>query len=1309
MPRLPLHDLIIHKETPLLTLELHNAALDRPAETVETYIFTDTIRHHFTEVLEKVALGRGQGYWVEAEYGSGKTHFLATLTALLSDFSDDLWNRISDDEIRHYQTRLKDHRLFPIILSLRGEASAEATNSRTLMDVLLEKGFRPALKRANLESHVRLTMAQDLIKWYEGQSAIEKNAIEVYIQQKSGSSISELFENDDHETIAQFLNTYLAEKQVQALITTSVKDRLAGIYRQITSQGYAGILIIIDEYEGWANIHANNLEARAKDEDLLETLGFLLYKELGLAVHTIVASQSARPAKLHGGQEGDRFINLPLLASQDERDYDIIASRRVRSLNPKRYPEITDYYRFYQQSFDFARLLSENEFKETYPFQPRCFEIVRRITSRDLPGPRSGIRILYEVLQNQSLLSRDMLIRVGDLICSEHLIRDCLSKPVYKSHYTAFNNAMQALPSLGIDDDLELAKNLLTTLYLWYEANFDRPHKPLSIKDLTEATLLVDNVLKAEDNVLLVLNDLNALPQIQIEGENAQFIPSEDTVLPPNIFREYVRKVQQGDRYAVIDTWNKSLLWDTMFTLSKKGMFVGLEEERPVNRSFEVHNMQYSGDIILATRWQADWGMPLQVDDQHYRIVIMVADVAQRVKPDELQDPRIAVIYPSVLSDEATRAATEYLAWDRMNEDYKNRTGKEAETIQGWLATQKSTYISNLLQTQLGIYRNGTVITRDNLGIATRDIFNKVGFENQVSTLTEKILSACYKQPLFEWGLLQHGTLTASEAGKLFEGYFSKSPAPAHITAIKNYGIGLGLSTSDQPGQFAPQQSALALEKITELLNAEKGSELKIYKILETLSRPPYGLPYIVILFYLLAYVRRGNPRVDLSLKFNHKVRTRDNRPLPQNRINAATIAELQWKPDLWSSMDALVPAVGPHWNDVLEYGRLIVDDLRSTVNQTEIESESQRLIEKLERASKDLDLYNQSLQVLQRTLGTDLSLQDQKDLTDLKTLLEERTSYEAFYEKAIELFQSADMLKRAMQTYGRLKELSGLVAQIGEAQRYLQHASLKDSDRELKTQRMILLTQINLSSLAAQPHLWSSIWASFEEFKLRYRNEYQKFHRDTNDGLAKIQQNLVDVPSQLRALALLNSIAELGPAIGDDLEMRFTDLCKGLEPCTVTDYLQVTVDASPVCTVCKREMTYNTPAQAVEKFNHDLKHALLDQQNRLASETIRRVLERSQGDALGQFLQVIQASNLTALVNVLDTNIIKIIRDLLHQEQIVTLESQAVSSLLQKHSSLEEKDIPQVVEEFRSVLQKAFEEAHRNNPGKKTIRINLK
>ena len=59
MSRLSLNQLIIQKPSPLLTIELEKATR-KPSETVETYIFTDTIRSHFVQILETIAQGRGQ-------------------------------------------------------------------------------------------------------------------------------------------------------------------------------------------------------------------------------------------------------------------------------------------------------------------------------------------------------------------------------------------------------------------------------------------------------------------------------------------------------------------------------------------------------------------------------------------------------------------------------------------------------------------------------------------------------------------------------------------------------------------------------------------------------------------------------------------------------------------------------------------------------------------------------------------------------------------------------------------------------------------------------------------------------------------------------------------------------------------------------------------------------------------------------------------------------------------------------------------------------------------------------------------------
>ena len=95
MSRLPLRDLILSKKRPETTLSLVPAFRQQAEEMVKTYIFTDTIRAHFEEIMESVARGHGQGFWVQAEYGAGKTHFLVVLSALLSNPDDKLWTLVS--------------------------------------------------------------------------------------------------------------------------------------------------------------------------------------------------------------------------------------------------------------------------------------------------------------------------------------------------------------------------------------------------------------------------------------------------------------------------------------------------------------------------------------------------------------------------------------------------------------------------------------------------------------------------------------------------------------------------------------------------------------------------------------------------------------------------------------------------------------------------------------------------------------------------------------------------------------------------------------------------------------------------------------------------------------------------------------------------------------------------------------------------------------------------------------------------------------------------------------------------------------
>lgn len=1305
----PLADLVVQKPRPETTLALIPAYWGHSREMVESYIFTDTIRQYFAEILESIAAGSSQGFWVQAEYGAGKTHFLATLAALVADGQDELWDAVHDEEIRNYRRRLQGMRLFPVIVSLRGMGEADAFAARTLLDVILEEGFGQALSKAGLDGQIQITAAEDYIAWLERDTTPElRQAVEAYIRRKTGQGAREYRDYEGAEALARLIAEYCDQNTMRPRIASSVKDRLAYIYRQVVGlkpPRYDGMLVVIDEYEGWERSHATPA-ARASDEDVLETLAYLLPRDLGLRVYTVVASQSAVPAKLRGSQGGDRFIQIPLLASQNEHDYDVIVSRRVRGLNDDRMPEISEYYHHYRQHFEFARNLNEAEFRDVFPFQPRCFEVARRITARELPTARSGIAIFYEAVNDKTLLARTSLIRVADLLCSPHLTRDCLSAPVYKAAHAIYRDAREALQDLDLEpEDRRLARDILDTLFLWYLAYQESP-RPLSLKDLAQATLTTSDVLRAEDHVAYVLDQMRPLPQVQFENQHASFAPVGGGTSPTKVFEKYRRDALKNE-FSVSSEWSKALFLTTQETRGTPGLFSGFFANQAQTQRVVYRHLDYGGEVIIASRWQLDWGLPLSKEDHHFRVVIMTAEAAESVKPEMLQDPRIAVIYPAALTEEAQRAAVNYLAWQAMNDDYapNKRPDKDAEEVRKWLERQRPTYLEDLLRTQLRQYQNGRVVTRDSLAINARDAFGAASNDRRIAAIVEPLLAAAYPQLPLDWQRLRND-LRATEINRVFDGFFSRSPTLAEKAAARNFGVGLRLSPDAQPERFAPQ-AALALDLIAGML-AEHEGEVPVWRIYKKLSEPPYGLPYPLIQLYLLAFVRRGDPRAEITLKRDHKLHLRNGSPFTASRLTASNVVELAFKPGLERNFDALVVAAGPSWNDVVGYAQEISRDLHATHDPAIIEEQARRLQDELTRLGEAVSATRRILGPLAHSLGSPLPQEADDVLDNLSALAQTaEMGYQAFYARASEVYATADDLRDQQRAFAALRELSSLAPEITIMAGYLDAVQLRPTDRDLSGDKTAIRGQLSLRELATQPNLWSSIRAQFDDFRTRYRIAYQKHHRDTYAAMQRLAERLADAPRRLQALALLNSIRELGSPVGDDLSERFQSLQERLRTCS-TPLSSLTLEDRPTC-VCGLTLSDEPPTAEVDAFLRDLERALQTQQRRLASEAIHRVLARSGEERMAVFIQAVQAANMTALVDVMDAELAAFIQRLLAEQEVGASDTDVLRRFAEAYPTLEEADLPKAVREFERLLRESFEAARRANPGKKTIRLTLR
>jgi hypothetical protein len=214
------------------------------------------------------------------------------------------------------------------------------------------------------------------------------------------------------ETFAQAMIEAAKAIRIQIPFTNDIRTRLLHIYRQLTQDhGFNGMLVIVDEFKSWQDLHPPGSTGFAEDEHVLETMAFHLPVDEHAKVLTIVASQAPPPAKLMGGARGDRFKTMSLFAGEHNAwEYDAIVASVIREISANRLPEVNAYYDHYYRNYSFLKQTKREYFQDIFPFQPRCFEVIRNITKRELATTRSSIHYAYDVLEIPQTLNRKGLI-----------------------------------------------------------------------------------------------------------------------------------------------------------------------------------------------------------------------------------------------------------------------------------------------------------------------------------------------------------------------------------------------------------------------------------------------------------------------------------------------------------------------------------------------------------------------------------------------------------------------------------------------------------------------------------------------------------------------------------------------------------------------------------------------------------------------------------------------------------------------------------------------------------------------------------
>ena len=128
-----------------------------------------------------------------------------------------------------------------------------------------------------------------------------------------------------------------------------------------------------------------------------------------------------------------------------------------------------------------------------------------------------------------------------------------------------------------------------------------------------------------------------------------------------------------------------------------------------------------------------------------------------------------------------------------------------------------------------------------------------------------------------------------------------------------------------------------------------------------------------------------------------------------------------------------------------------------------------------------------------------------------------------------------------------------------------------------------------------------------------------------------------------------MNGITELGAPASADLGDRLAALQNQAQPCGLGEQaLRTALATSPLCPACRLSLDAQPPIAAAAQWQRNLDAALRIQQRRLAQVMVRRAIADPTRPALDRFLRALRADDLAPLVEVLDTEVVALIRQVL-------------------------------------------------------------
>ena len=384
----------------------------------------------------------GQGWWIQAEFGSGKSHLQSAIGAMaLGD--TDAWEIIREKEAeagkgkresiyQFYEDGIarkssgKSRGIFVVVKTLVGQGSGTVgvtdtgrTMTQYILDAVHEQYYAENGKSISLYP---VEMLADRF--------LNTRDFELYRKELAAFlKDPRFFDEEEQEDLDTFLNGlregtpaerrdcgnrlwrfYDEHLDMRPNMPDETEAVLENMVKTIVAEGYAGVLLILDEVSLF--MKSRTSEQRDDDEKTLVVLSNRIAKHACLPLWTICSAQQAIESKM--GQKNiiadDRLKFAGLL--RDERNYYDIVLTRVRKITD---PDAIDaYFQDYKRGFTWPDAEGPTKFAQYFPFYPPAIDVLRAL-SYHLTTARSSIHFMHRTLKGQRKAQSNELISLWQM------------------------------------------------------------------------------------------------------------------------------------------------------------------------------------------------------------------------------------------------------------------------------------------------------------------------------------------------------------------------------------------------------------------------------------------------------------------------------------------------------------------------------------------------------------------------------------------------------------------------------------------------------------------------------------------------------------------------------------------------------------------------------------------------------------------------------------------------------------------------------------------------------------------------------